>query len=173
MTWFTPIGSRWKKGHPATFTQSAPAPPRSIDEMLRIMLGLTQVDVQVETDPTLFRPGDLPILQADPRAFQEQTGWRTTIPLERDLRGYPGLLAGPSARRVMISLLPRGFTHGVSSRISSLLMEIESRTPSFPRQRESILAACTLDSGIRRNDGQEADHRFHIAERPRQGHCDH
>ena len=74
-----------EKGTPGDVYTIGSGTACSIDEMLRIMLGLTQVDIQVETDPTLFRPGDLPILQADPRAFQEQTGWRTTIPLEQTL----------------------------------------------------------------------------------------
>ena len=59
---------------------------RSIDEMLQIMLSLTQVDITVETDPALFRPGDLPVLQADPSAIQAQTGWRAAIPLEQTLK---------------------------------------------------------------------------------------
>ncbi|MCY4437121.1 MAG: GDP-mannose 4,6-dehydratase [Chloroflexi bacterium] len=74
-----------EKGTPGAVYTIGSGAARSIDEMLQIMLGLTQVEVRVETDPTLLRPGDLPILQADPRAFQEQTGWRTTIPLEQTL----------------------------------------------------------------------------------------
>ena len=58
---------------------------RSIDEMLRIMLRLARVDIEVETDPALFRTGDLPVLQADPRALQTQTGWRAATPLEQTL----------------------------------------------------------------------------------------
>ena len=58
---------------------------RSIDEMLQILLRLARVNIEVETDPALFRPGDLPVLQSDPRAFQAQTGWRAAIPLEQTL----------------------------------------------------------------------------------------
>ena len=73
------------KGTPGAVYTIGSGAARSIDEMLQIMLGLTQVNVAVETDPALFRPGDLPILQADPRAIQEQTGWRAEIPLEQTL----------------------------------------------------------------------------------------
>lgn len=72
-------------GAPAAVYTIGSGTARSIDEMLQIMLGQARVEIQVETDPALFRPGDLPILQADPRVFQEQTGWRAAIPLEQTL----------------------------------------------------------------------------------------
>ena len=75
-----------EKGTPGAVYTLGSGVARSIDEMLRLMLGLTQVDVQVETDPALLRPADAPVLQADPRAFQRQTGWRAKIPLEQTLR---------------------------------------------------------------------------------------
>lgn len=75
-----------EKGRPGAVYTIGSGTARSIDEMLQIMLSLAQVDIRVETDPALLRPGDLPILQADPRAFQEQTGWRAAIPLEQTLR---------------------------------------------------------------------------------------
>ena len=74
-----------EKGSPGAVYTIGSGAARSIDEMLRIMLKLARVDIQVETDPALFRPGDLPVLQSDPRAIQEQTGWRTAIPLEQTL----------------------------------------------------------------------------------------
>lgn len=74
-----------EKGTPGAVYTIGSGTARSIDEMLRIMLRLARVDVQVETDPALLRPGDLPVLQSDPRALQEQTGWRTAIPLEQTL----------------------------------------------------------------------------------------
>lgn len=74
-----------EKGAPGAVYTIGTGTARSIDEMLQIMLGLARVDIQVETDPALFRPGDLPVLQSDPRAFQEQTGWRAAIPLEQTL----------------------------------------------------------------------------------------
>lgn len=74
-----------ERGLPGAVYTIGSGAARSIDEMLRIMLGLTRMDIQVETDPALFRPGDLPILQSDPRALREQTGWRAAIPLEQTL----------------------------------------------------------------------------------------
>ena len=74
-----------EKGTPGAVYVIGSGTARSIDEMLQIMLGLARVDVHVETDPALLRPGDLPVLQANPRAFQARTGWRAAIPLERTL----------------------------------------------------------------------------------------
>ena len=74
-----------EKGTPGAVYTIGSGAARSIDEMLQIMLSLTQVDITVETDPALFRPGDLPVLQADPSAIQAQTGWRAAIPLEQTL----------------------------------------------------------------------------------------
>lgn len=74
-----------EKGTPGAVYTVGSGAARSIDEMLQIMLRLARVSIQVETDPALFRVGDLPVLQSDPRALQEQTGWRAAIPLEQTL----------------------------------------------------------------------------------------
>ncbi|MYB76655.1 MAG: GDP-mannose 4,6-dehydratase [Chloroflexi bacterium] len=74
-----------EKGTPGAVYTIGSGTARSIDEMLQILLRLARVNIEVKTDPALFRPGDLPVLQSDPRAFQEQTGWRAAIPLEQTL----------------------------------------------------------------------------------------
>jgi GDP-4-dehydro-6-deoxy-D-mannose reductase len=74
------------KGAPGAVYTVGSGQAHSIDEMLQIMLGLAEVEIHVETDPALFRPGDLPIMQADPRLIQEQTGWQAAIPLEQTLQ---------------------------------------------------------------------------------------
>ena len=74
-----------EKGTPGAVYTIGSGTARSIDEMLQILLRLARVNIEVETDPVLFRPGDLPVLQSDPRAFQAQTGWRAAIPLEQTL----------------------------------------------------------------------------------------
>ena len=75
-----------EKGTPGAVYTIGSGAARSIDEMLGMMLRLTRVEVRVETDPALFRPGDAPALRADPSAFQRQTGWRAAIPLEQTLQ---------------------------------------------------------------------------------------
>ncbi len=74
-----------EKGAPGAVYTVGSGVARSIDEMLQTMLKLTQVDIAVETDPALLRPGDLPILQADPRRIRAETGWRPAITLEQTL----------------------------------------------------------------------------------------
>ncbi len=56
-----------------------------IDEILQIMIGFSQVDVQVRLDPQRMRPSDVPVLLCDSTRFREKTGWRPVIPLERSL----------------------------------------------------------------------------------------
>lgn len=74
-----------EKGAPGAVYVIGSGTARSIDEMLQVMLKLAHVDIRMETDPALLRPGDLPVLQSDPRAFQEQTGWHAAISLEQTL----------------------------------------------------------------------------------------
>jgi GDP-4-dehydro-6-deoxy-D-mannose reductase len=58
----------------------------SMHELLDMLLGLTQVQVQVQVDPERLRPSDVQILQADPSKFRKQTGWQPAIPFEKTLR---------------------------------------------------------------------------------------
>ena len=74
-----------EKGAPGAVYTVGSGVARSIDEMLQTMRELTHVDVAVETDPALFRPGDLPVLQADPRRIRAATGWRPAIPMAQTL----------------------------------------------------------------------------------------
>ena len=49
-----------------------------------------------------------------------------------------------------------GQSVGIGTTQSVITMKIARRAPSFPRRRESIFAAHTLDAGLRRNDDREA-----------------
>ncbi len=59
---------------------------RSMQEVLDMLLGMTEVDVEVRVDPTRLRPSDVKILWADASKFQEATGWQPTIPYQQTLR---------------------------------------------------------------------------------------
>lgn len=53
--------------------------------ILDMLVGLSNVAVQIELDPLRMRPSDVPVIVCDPRRFQQQTGWRPDIALGRSL----------------------------------------------------------------------------------------
>lgn len=64
---------------------------RTIQEVLNLLLSMTNKNVEVRQDPSRMRPSDVEILQGDCSKFRKQTGWKPTIPFERtieDLLNY-------------------------------------------------------------------------------------
>jgi GDP-4-dehydro-6-deoxy-D-mannose reductase len=57
----------------------------SIDDLATRLLGLAGGDLELETDPELLRPVDLPVLRGDATKLTEATGWTPEIPLEQTL----------------------------------------------------------------------------------------
>jgi GDP-4-dehydro-6-deoxy-D-mannose reductase len=57
----------------------------TIAETLNILLSQARVKVRIQEDPARLRPSDVPILWADVTKFQNATGWKPAIPLERTL----------------------------------------------------------------------------------------
>jgi len=59
--------------------------PTGIGKLLEILLGLSRKQIEVERDPSLFRPGEISVLYGDPSELHADTGWKVEIPLERTL----------------------------------------------------------------------------------------
>lgn len=57
-----------------------------IEDLARRMIGLAGVDLELEVDPALARPVDIPVLLGDPSKLQKATGWAPEIPLDDTLR---------------------------------------------------------------------------------------
>jgi len=57
----------------------------SIQHMLDILLGMSQVPIRIEIDPERMRPSDTPVIVCDPTRLHLTTGWRAEIPLEQTL----------------------------------------------------------------------------------------
>lgn len=55
----------------------------SIQQLLDLMVSKSRIPLRVETDPALFRPVDVPRIEADCSKFRSLTGWRAEIPLEQ------------------------------------------------------------------------------------------
>jgi GDP-4-dehydro-6-deoxy-D-mannose reductase len=47
----------------------------SMEEALKLMLKMSTVSIKTETDPSLLRPADVPLLWGDPSKLKAETGW--------------------------------------------------------------------------------------------------
>lgn len=57
-----------------------------IEEVLRMLLDMTDAQIEVRQDPSRMRPSDVPVLLGDNTKFSKATGWAPTIPFEQTLR---------------------------------------------------------------------------------------
>ncbi len=57
----------------------------AIREIADDLLALAGTSLGFETDPSLVRPVEVPVLRGDPGRLMEVTGWKPEIPLERTL----------------------------------------------------------------------------------------
>jgi GDP-4-dehydro-6-deoxy-D-mannose reductase len=57
----------------------------AISEIAEVLLSRAAIPMTLETDPSLSRPVDVPVLLGDNTKLREATGWRPTIPLETTL----------------------------------------------------------------------------------------
>jgi GDP-4-dehydro-6-deoxy-D-mannose reductase len=74
------------QGEPGQVYNIGSGVAHSIEEVLHALLGLSQLPIQVETDPQRMRPVDVPLLVCDSSRFRQRTGWEPQIPLEQSLR---------------------------------------------------------------------------------------
>jgi GDP-4-dehydro-6-deoxy-D-mannose reductase len=58
---------------------------RSMREVLDGLIARSKIAVQVEIDPQLLRPNDIPVLTGDATRLRTTTGWRPEIAFERTL----------------------------------------------------------------------------------------
>jgi GDP-4-dehydro-6-deoxy-D-mannose reductase len=58
-----------------------------IDEVLKMLLSMTDTKIEVRRDPSRVRPSDVPVLLGDNTKFVKATGWAPSIAFEQTLRG--------------------------------------------------------------------------------------
>ncbi len=58
----------------------------SIEELLQMMLGMSETTLEVRQSPELMRPLDIPLILGSNRRFTEEVGWEPAIPIETTLR---------------------------------------------------------------------------------------
>ncbi|MGB2853542.1 MAG: GDP-mannose 4,6-dehydratase [Dehalococcoidia bacterium] len=59
---------------------------REVREMLDMLLGMSNVDIEVEVDHARLRPSDVKVLICDTTRFRKLTGWKPQIPFDKTLR---------------------------------------------------------------------------------------
>jgi GDP-4-dehydro-6-deoxy-D-mannose reductase len=69
-----------------TILNFASGQPRRIGDILHEMLALAGVTVDIQVDPTLLRPSDLPITCGDATRARSTLGWHPRIPWSQTLR---------------------------------------------------------------------------------------
>lgn len=57
----------------------------TIQTILDMLTGMSQVEIVVERDPQRMRPVDVPVIACDASRFRARTGWAPIIPLARSL----------------------------------------------------------------------------------------
>lgn len=80
-----------EKGKPGEVYNLASGKSVTIEELLNMLLALSDVEVDVQLDPDRLRPSDVEILQGDNSKFRGDTGWQPQIPLTQtveDLLNY-------------------------------------------------------------------------------------
>lgn len=75
-----------EKGVPGEVYNIGSGKAWEVGEMLNILLGMTDVKVDIQSDPTRFRPSDVKVLICDSTKFRELTGWKNEISFEKTLK---------------------------------------------------------------------------------------
>ncbi len=74
-----------EKGEPGEVYNIGSGSAITIQEMLDMLLAMTDDRIEVMPMPERMRPSDVQILLADTTKFTNQTGWKTEIPLQQTL----------------------------------------------------------------------------------------
>ena len=74
-----------EKGKPGEVYNIGSGRCRTVKEMLDTLLSFSSAKIRVQQDPSRLRPSDVMLLLGDSSKFQQATGWKPAIPLERTL----------------------------------------------------------------------------------------
>ncbi len=59
---------------------------KAIQDILDLIVSMSESEINVEIDPNKIRPVDVPIIEADITKIRDLTGWTPEIPLEQTIR---------------------------------------------------------------------------------------
>lgn len=74
-----------EKGIPGEVYNIGSGVAREVQEMLDVLLSMSQIKIDVKQDPARMRPSDVKILWADYGKFHAATGWRPEISFEKTM----------------------------------------------------------------------------------------
>ena len=80
-----------EKGEPGEVYNIGSGKAITIQELLDLILSLSNIDIEVRQMPERMRPSDVELLVTDYSKFNRATGWKPEIPLEKtieDLLNY-------------------------------------------------------------------------------------
>jgi GDP-4-dehydro-6-deoxy-D-mannose reductase len=75
-----------EKGTPGEVYNICSGKAYEMREVLDLLLGFTDMKVEIQQDPQRMRPSDVPRLLGDSSKFRAVTGWKPEIPFETTLR---------------------------------------------------------------------------------------
>jgi GDP-4-dehydro-6-deoxy-D-mannose reductase len=73
-------------GEPGEVYNLASGEAHKVDDLLQTLLGFAEAQIQVETDPKLYRPVDVPVVYGTAAKFRRLTGWEPAYSFEQTLR---------------------------------------------------------------------------------------
>ena len=75
-----------EKGTPGEVYNIGSGKALEVREMLDMLLGMSNIKVEVRSDPTRLRPSDVKVLVCDSTKFRKLTGWKNEIPFKQTLK---------------------------------------------------------------------------------------
>lgn len=75
-----------EKGQPGEAYNVASGRAYSIRQLLEILLGLSEIDIDVRVDPARLRPVDVPEIRGDSSKLRRDAGWRPSLSFEETLQ---------------------------------------------------------------------------------------
>jgi GDP-4-dehydro-6-deoxy-D-mannose reductase len=74
-----------KKGTPSQVYNVSSGVARTMRSVLDALAARSRVDVLIETDPSLMRPSDTPLMLGDSTKLRRETGWHPEVPFDQTL----------------------------------------------------------------------------------------
>lgn len=75
-----------EKGEPGDVYNAGSGVSYTIQKVMDTLISLSNTSITVESDPTKFRPSDIPEIVADNTKVYRITGWKPEIPFEKTLK---------------------------------------------------------------------------------------
>ncbi len=75
-----------EKGRPGEAYNVASGMAYSIRRLLDILLGLSEIDIEVQVDPARLRPVDVPEIRGDSAKLRRDTGWQPSLTFEETIK---------------------------------------------------------------------------------------